>query len=118
MAQTHIAYVGPPELHDGHILAVERTGDRARVDVRAHDGRPITLEFTGVTHMSAVRPEGMLLYGLAEMRTDAEGSGRQGSSRQFLFANWEEWDDAGLEIAARDFRVLPDAPKQSSERPT
>jgi hypothetical protein len=31
----------------------------------------------------------------------------EGPVRQFMFANWEEWDDAGLEIAARDFRVVP-----------
>ena len=100
MADGHIAYVGPPALHDGHLLAVARAGDRVTVRVRGADGREIALEFTGVTALSSVRPEGMLLYGLAELRGE-------GAARQFFFANWEEWDDAGLEITARDFRVLP-----------
>jgi hypothetical protein len=97
-----VTYVGPPELHDGHVVSVERAGDRATVRVRGADGTPIALEFTGVTTVTAVRPEGMLLYGLAELRGP-------GAGRQFVFANWEEWDNAGLEIAAREFRVLPPA---------
>src|SRR3712207_4168509 len=100
MPEGNIAYVGPPELHDGRLLAVERAGDRATVRVRGADGRELALEFTGVTALSAVRPEGILLYGLAELPGE-------GAARQFFFANWEEWDDAGLEITARDFRVLP-----------
>ncbi len=99
MAQSQIVYVGPPELHDGHVVGVEREGDRATVRVRGSDGQPLALEFTGVTKLSG-RPEGMLLFGLAEFRTGSP-------SRQFFFANWEEWDDAGLEVTARDFRVLP-----------
>jgi hypothetical protein len=103
MTRSHISYVGPAEIHDGHLVAVERAGDKARVRIRGADGEPIALEFLGVTEFSAVRPEGMLLYGLAELRSEGEAH-----ARRFIFANWEEWDDAGLEIAARDFRVLPE----------
>jgi hypothetical protein len=98
-----IHYVGPAELHDGHLVAVERDGDRALVRVKGSDGRPLVLEFYGVADVTAVRPEGMLLYGLAELRPE-------GPLRHFVFANWEEWDDAGLEISARDFRVAPPQP--------
>ena len=110
MTEHAVTYVGPPELHDGHVVSVERAGDRATVRVRGADGTPIALEFTGVTNVTAVRPEGMLLYGLAELRGP-------GAGRQFVFANWEEWDDAGLEIAARDFRVVPAEPhRPAAER--
>jgi hypothetical protein len=98
MVQSQIVYVGPPELHDAHVVGVEREGDRATVRVRGSDQRPITLEFTGVTELSG-RPEGMLLFGLAELRTGSP-------TRHFFFANSEEWDDAGLELTARDFRVI------------
>lgn len=101
MTQTHFTYVGPPGLHDGHVVAVERAGDSARVQVRTADGKSIALEFLGVTELSSIRPEGMLLHGLAELRADAPAP-----PRQFIFANSEEWDTAGLEIVAREFRVL------------
>jgi hypothetical protein len=108
MMETHIAYVGPSELHDGHVLRVDRADDRATVHVRGADGREIALEFTGVTALSATRPEGMLLHGLAELRG-------ADTRRRFFFANCEEWDDAGVEITAADFRVLPDAPVEPSQ---
>jgi len=100
MAQRAVRYVGPEGLHDGHLVSVERSADTATVLVRTHGGETLRLEFSGVQALTAVRPEGMLLYGLAEFEAD-------GPLRQFMFANWEEWDDAGLEIAARDFRVVP-----------
>lgn len=104
MTGSRIEYVGPSELHDGHLLGFDRAGDRVTVRVRGADGRDLALEFTGVTDVTASRPEGMLLYGLAEL-----GAGSGEPTRQFVFANWEEWDDSGLEIAAHDFRVLPPA---------
>ena len=45
----------------------------------------------------------MLLHGLAELRP-AE-LGQHDTLRHFVFANEEEWDDAFLEIAAREFWV-------------
>jgi hypothetical protein len=98
-----IRYVGPPELHCGHVIGVQRAGDRATVRVRDADGHPVWLEFGGVADFAAVRPEGMLLHGLAELRP-AEVGARDGL-RHFVFANEEEWDDAYLEIAAREFWV-------------
>ena len=102
MGQRAVRYVGPDVLHDGHLVSVEQSGDTATVRVRTHGGETLALEFSGVQSLTAVRPEGMLLYGLAELETEGEGA-----LHQFMFANWEEWDNAGLEISARDFRVLP-----------
>ncbi|MDQ3998574.1 MAG: hypothetical protein M3303_16310 [Gemmatimonadota bacterium] len=105
MSENSITYVGPPELHCGHVLGVERVGDRATVHVRDADGRQVVLEFGGVADLAAVRPEGMLLHGLAELRPTELG--RNDALRYFVFANEEEWDDASLEIAAREFWVMP-----------
>ncbi len=105
MPESSITYVGPRELHNGHIVAFERRGDRATVRVRGADGQDVTLQFAGVADLAAVRPEGMLLHGVAELRpaelTEPE------VLRHFVFANEEEWDDAYLEIAAREFWVVP-----------
>jgi hypothetical protein len=60
-----------------------------------------------VTDFAAIRPEGMLLHGLAELRP--ADVAQHDSLRHFVFANEEEWDDAFLEIAAREFWVqLPE----------
>jgi hypothetical protein len=99
-----ISYVGPAELRCGHVLAFERAGDRATVRVRDADGRDVSLEFGGVADFAAVHPVGMLLHGLAELRPADLGQAER--LRHFIFANEEEWDDAYLEIAAREFRVV------------
>ena len=103
MAESSITYVGPAELRSGHVLAVEYTGDRATVRVRSADGRDVALRFGGVADFSAVRPEGMLLHGLAELRPAEVGE--HDTLRRFIFANEEEWDDASLEIAAQELWV-------------
>jgi hypothetical protein len=111
MPESSITYVGPPELQNGHIVAFERRRDRAAVRVRATDGRDVTVHFAGVADVAAVHPEGMLLHGVAELRPAAVAPGD--TLRHFVFANEEEWDDAFLEIAAREFWVVyaegPDA---------
>jgi hypothetical protein len=102
--ESSISYVGPPELQNGHVVAFQRRGDRAAVRIRGVDGREVTIEFTGVADLAAVRPEGMLLHGIAELRP--ADAGQATALRHFVFANEEEWDDACLEIAARDFWVV------------
>lgn len=99
--ESAISYVGPPELQNGHIVDFQRNGDRATVRIRGVDGRHVTIQFAGVADLLAVHPEGMLLHGIAELRP----AGR-GGLRHFVFANEEEWDDACLELAARDFWVV------------
>ena len=108
--ESSIRYVGPPELHCGHVISARRSGDRATVCVRDAEGRKVSLEFGGVADFEAVRPEGMLLHGLAELRS--VDPGQRDPLRRFVFANEEEWDDAFLEIAAREFWIqLSDHPE-------
>jgi hypothetical protein len=102
--ESSITYVGPPELRNGHVVGFERSGDRATVRVRGRDGRDVTIQFAGVADLAALRPEGMLLHGVAELRP--ADFGQPDAVRHFVFANEEEWDDACLEIAARDFWIV------------
>jgi hypothetical protein len=93
-------YVGPPDLHDGVVRAVERHGEDATVRVRGAEGREYRLVFRGVTAVRAHRGEGMTLYAVAELRAE-------GPARRFAFPNWDEADDARLEIDAREMHVEP-----------
>jgi hypothetical protein len=76
-----LRYVGPPELHDATIERLERDGAVLRVRIRSEDGQLISAEFRGVTEVLATAAEGMLLYALAERRSD-------GPQRRFVFVNW------------------------------
>jgi hypothetical protein len=104
MPESSITYVGPPELQNGHVIAFQRNGDRATVRVCGVDGREVTIQFAGVADVAVQRPEGMLLHGIAELRPG--DLGQPNALRHFVFANEEEWDDAYLEIAARDFWIV------------
>ena len=103
MSEEFLAYLGPSDLHDGTILDVERRAGEARVLVRGASGREYVVRFAGVTGLEAHRPEGMLLYALVELRS-------AGPKRRFAFGNWDEADDARLEVEAREVHVEPAAP--------
>ena len=69
------------------------------LQIQSHDGHSFALEFPVVAGIHAVGPEGVMLYALAEMRT-------RPPLRRFVFVNWDEEDEAALEIVARDLRVI------------
>jgi hypothetical protein len=96
MTEGFIAYRGGPDLHDGKIVKVEQDGDTARVVVAAETGRELEVVFYGVTALKQHRAEGMTLYALSEMDYEPP-------QRHFVFANWDDEDDAQLEVIARDF---------------
>ncbi|MFI5453945.1 MAG: hypothetical protein ACHRXM_00680 [Isosphaerales bacterium] len=99
MTSEFVAYVGPPDLHDGTILRVESTQDTVTVLVESYERRRFALEFHGVTHQEMNAPEGMVLYALIEMRTPPP-------RHKYVFANWEYDDPARLEIEAEGFDVM------------
>jgi hypothetical protein len=103
MSDELLGYVGPADLHDGTVLAVEHSGADATVRVQGADAGEHRLVFRGVCGFRAHRAEGMMLYALAELRSE-------GPERRFVFVNWEESDDAQLEIDAREMHVEPAAP--------
>jgi hypothetical protein len=94
-----VRYVGNADFHDGRILEVGHDTDSIRVRVRGASGKIYIAEFPAGSVLRSNRPEGMLLYSLSEMRTDPP-------LRRFHFANWDEEDDAALEIEAETLNVL------------
>src|SRR5437588_12812021 len=91
-----IAYVGGRDIHDGFIRKVDIDGQKINVTIEGASGQSFIIQFREVAWVKSHRPEGMMLYALAEWRGD-------GSVRRFVFSNWEEEDDAFLEIGAKEF---------------
>jgi len=52
----------------------------------------LRIEFSEPVEVELDRPVGMTLFALAELRHD-------GGRRRFSFVNWDETDDARLELA-------------------
>lgn len=96
MSAAFVNFVGDPDIHDGTIEAIERSGDLASVTITGGSGKRLHLQFSGVQEVWDHRSVGMRLYGLVEMTSEQPW-------RPFLFANWDEEDDARLEIKCRDF---------------
>lgn len=88
-----VQYWTSDDVHDGRIRLVVVEGDRVRVSVETYEGRLVVFEFAGVQEVKQNRPEGMLLYSLAELNETAP-------LRRFVFANWDDEDEAYLEIIA------------------
>ena len=93
-----VRHVGPPDFHDGIIERVERSVDRVQVTVRGESGRRYSVTFAGASEVCAVRPEGMLLYALSALPSDD-------GVRRFRFTNWDDEDEAKLEIVAESARI-------------
>jgi hypothetical protein len=92
--------VGPDDIHDSTIVAVERTNRIITVHLRALHGRQFSIEFLGVASVSALQPENMFLRALTEMPHSPP-------LRRFVFANADESSIAYLEIVAERFTVSP-----------
>lgn len=93
-----IGYVGEADFHDGSVLTVERQDETARIRVRGASGKVFVVDFSGVQDMRAKRPEGMLLYAVSAF------AGRP-PLRRFVFANWDDDNEAYLEVDAESFAV-------------
>lgn len=93
-----IAYVGIADIHDGTVVRVFSEGKTAEVVIKGYSGRQHSILFNGVDSVEMNEPEGMLLYALAEMRSNS-------SVRRFVFANSNEDDQKSLAVMALDFRI-------------
>jgi hypothetical protein len=93
------AYVGDPDIHDGYIRAVVYDKQKVNVTVEAHNGQWLVIQFDNVAWVKSLHPEGMMLYALAEGQCKA-------NIRRFVFINWDEEDDAFLEIGAIGFEII------------
>jgi hypothetical protein len=98
-SETFLAWAGPEELHGAVILRLMQTSNTARIFLQDPEGRPFALEFLDVASIHATRPEGMRVYGLAEMEANPP-------VRRLVFVDWDEGSGRKLEIAAQDFHAL------------
>jgi hypothetical protein len=88
-----VSYVGVADFHDCSILEIEQHDDAVRVRVRGANGKVFVVDFSGVREVRANRPEGMLLYALSELTGEPP-------LRRFAFVNWDDDDEAHLELDA------------------
>jgi hypothetical protein len=93
-----IKYVGDTDIHDGKVATASHENGDFVVHVTATTGRTIRIRFIDCHGVVANRAVGMILYALAEMKTEPPW-------RRFVFANWDDDDDAALEIVAKDIRI-------------
>ena len=93
-----VAHIGNPDFHDGTVISVLAKADRVSVVIQGQSGRRYTLDFNGVARLASNRAEGMTLYAVTEMEAPQP-------LRRFVFVNWDEKDDASLEVTARGFGI-------------
>jgi|SRR5690242_15617825 hypothetical protein len=93
MNDDFVQYLNNDDVHDGTVRKVSEEPDRFSVYVDTADGRVVVFEFTGVRNVKQNRAEGMLIYSLTEMRENSP-------LRRFVFTNWDEEDNAFLEVTA------------------
>jgi len=98
--ETFRGHVGPAKIHDATVLRVERTREAVTVRLRSCAGDPFALVFPGAFEVRALRPEGMLLYALAELRTDRP--------RLYAFQNADDEAEEFLEVRATGFHERKD----------
>ena len=96
---TFSTYVGPKEIHDARLVRSVQEDGTVTVYLQSVDGCAFALEFLDVASIHALSPEGMVLYALAEVTTVPP-------LRCFAFVNWDEEDEATLEVVARGLRVI------------
>src|SRR5688572_26922970 len=101
MTSRFVRYVGPPDVHDARVVALEHRGDRARVTIESYEGRQFALEFSGVAGVDTHQPIGMILYALVEVEASPP-------ARRFEFVLADEESEARLAIEARGFTVVGD----------
>ena len=93
-----LGYVGGPELHDAVVVRVDDLGENVRVILKGESEGTFLVSFSGVKSTSSHRPEGMTLYGMAEVKGEP-------GLRHFVFVNWDEDDDAKLEVSAAGYSM-------------
>jgi hypothetical protein len=94
-----VRFIGDYRLHDSRIKEIKSTEDIVQVSIISEGNEIITVKFVGVKSINANRPEGMIIYSISEMVW-------QSPYRKFVFANWNEEDDASIEIVAKDCIII------------
>jgi hypothetical protein len=94
-----VRYIGDYRLHDSRIKEIKSAEDILQVSLESEENEIITVKFVGVKSINSNRPEGMIIYSISEMVW-------QSPYRKFVFVNWDEGDDALLEIIALDYIII------------
>jgi quinol monooxygenase YgiN len=68
-----------------------------RGNIKTETARISKIEFFGVQSVKSNKPEGMILYSLSEMRHPEH--------RFFIFTNWDDENEACLEIIAESYNA-------------
>jgi hypothetical protein len=96
--ESFVAYLNSEDVHDGTVCGVNEYGDHLDVLVKRVDGRLVRFVFTNVQSVRMNRAEGMVLYSLTEVQETPP-------YRRFCFTNWNEEDDAHLEVVAQEINT-------------
>jgi hypothetical protein len=90
-----VRYLDDPDVHDAVIERVIEQDTSLIVHIKAPDGRRFVFAFNGVRSVKKNRVGGMVLYSLSEIEESPP-------YRRFVFTNWDEEDEAHLEVIARE----------------
>ncbi|WP_166246568.1 hypothetical protein [Paenibacillus turpanensis] len=97
MSDEFIAYIGDYKFHDAVIENIENEENNLTVILKSIEEKIFSIQFLNVINVNANRPIGMMLYSLSEMREEDT------KYRKFVFTNWEDEDDAFLEVIAKEY---------------
>lgn len=92
-----LGYIGTYKLHDGRIKKIIREKDIFKVIVESYEKEEFYIQFYGVKSIKSFNPEGMILYGVCEMKTED-------SFRKFCFVNCDEERDEYLDVVAMSYK--------------
>jgi hypothetical protein len=93
-----VGYIGEPDFHDAVVVKLNTSGRDVEVVIRSEASRFFKIRFLNVQDIQSNRSNGMMLYALAELKATPVG-------RRFSFVNWDEKDDALLELTATDYLI-------------
>lgn len=94
-----IGYIGDYRIHDSTIQEIRSSEKKLDVLLKTMDADIITVRFLHPVRVISNKPVGMFLYAITELETEDP-------FRKFVFANWDEEDDAYFEVFAEDCNLL------------
>lgn len=94
-----VGYVGDSRIHDATVVKIQRDDQLVIVTLRNIEGHSFGIRFRGIESVKANRAQGMVLYSLSEVTAPQPW-------RRFVFTNWDEKDDASLEILAEEMSIV------------
>ncbi|OPH47018.1 hypothetical protein BC351_40490 [Paenibacillus ferrarius] len=94
-----LGFIGDYRIHDSKIEGILWENTNLTVALRSYEGEVVVFKFYGVQTINSNRPIGMMLNSVSEMKKNEP-------FRKFLFANWDEDDNASFEIVAEQVEFI------------